>query len=85
MGNHTARDYLAIQASAIASEHTFSSASITGTDQRNRLLPSTFEALQVLKSAYHNGQLSAADDAENSQLQTWTVWGEVDTLNDSAF
>ncbi|KIJ25800.1 hypothetical protein M422DRAFT_88439, partial [Sphaerobolus stellatus SS14] len=50
-----ARDYLAIQGSAVASERTFSSAGITGTDRRNRLLPETFEALQILKSGYKNG------------------------------
>ncbi|KIJ30903.1 hypothetical protein M422DRAFT_103827, partial [Sphaerobolus stellatus SS14] len=53
-----ARDYLAIQASAVASERTFSSAGITGTDRRSCLLPETFEALQILKSGYKNGFIS---------------------------
>ncbi|KIJ48109.1 hypothetical protein M422DRAFT_163178, partial [Sphaerobolus stellatus SS14] len=59
-----ARDYLAIQGSAVASERTFSSAGITGTDRRNRLRPETFEALQVLKSGYRNGFISAETDAD---------------------
>ncbi|KIK32327.1 hypothetical protein CY34DRAFT_31057, partial [Suillus luteus UH-Slu-Lm8-n1] len=47
-----AKDYLAIQGSAVTSERAFSSGGITGTTRRNRLLPTTFEALQLLKSGY---------------------------------
>ncbi|OJA09604.1 hypothetical protein AZE42_10263 [Rhizopogon vesiculosus] len=47
-----AKDYLAIQGSAVASERVFSSGGITGTTRRNSLLPQTFETLQLLKSAY---------------------------------
>lgn len=47
-----ARNYLAIQGSSVKSECTFSGGGITGTDRRNRLGTATFEALQVLKSAY---------------------------------
>ncbi|KIK32072.1 hypothetical protein CY34DRAFT_55025, partial [Suillus luteus UH-Slu-Lm8-n1] len=47
-----AKDYLAIQGSAVASERAFSSGGITGTARRNCLLPTTFEALQLLKSGY---------------------------------
>ncbi|KIJ50283.1 hypothetical protein M422DRAFT_96065, partial [Sphaerobolus stellatus SS14] len=50
--SRNARDYLAIQASAVASERTFSSADITDTECRNCLLPETFEALQILRSGY---------------------------------
>jgi len=64
-----ARDYLAIQGSATLSERTFSNASLTDTKQRNRLLPDTFEALQILKSAYRNGHISATVEA-NSYYQT---------------
>jgi hypothetical protein len=53
------QDYLAIQGSAMPSERAFSSGGITGCAQRNRLQPSVFEALQVLKSAYRNGHISA--------------------------
>lgn len=49
-----AKDYLAIQGSAVASERVFSSDGITGTTRRNSLLPTTFEALQLLKSAYRH-------------------------------
>lgn len=58
-----ARDYLAIQGSATPSERAFSGGGITGTPSRNRLTPAVFEALQILKSAYRNGHIGAADDA----------------------
>jgi hypothetical protein len=59
-----ARDYLAIQGSATPSERAFSNASLTDTKQRNRLSPDTFEALQILKSAYRNGHISATVEAD---------------------
>jgi hypothetical protein len=58
-----ARDYLAIQGSATLSERAFSSGGITGCTQRNRLHPGVFEGLQLLKSAYHNGHMSAGTQA----------------------
>jgi hypothetical protein len=58
-----ARDYLAIQGSATPSERAFSSGGITDTARRNRLLPSLFEALQVLKSAYRNQHITALHQA----------------------
>lgn len=42
-------DYLPIQASAVPSEHIFSSSSQTDTPQRNRILPILMESLQMLK------------------------------------
>lgn len=59
-----ARDYFAIQGSATPSERAFSSASLTDTKQRSRLTPQIFEALQILKSAYRNGHISATVQAE---------------------
>ncbi|EPQ60458.1 HAT dimerization, partial [Gloeophyllum trabeum ATCC 11539] len=70
-GHHTAqypvlsrmvRDYLAIQGSAVASERAFSSGNMMGTKLRNRLTPVIYEALQILKSAYRNGYLSASEE-----------------------
>ena len=58
-----AKDYLAIQPSALASEGTFSITGLTNIDRRNCLLRSTFDALQVLKSGCRNGVISAIDDA----------------------
>jgi hypothetical protein len=58
-----ARDYLAIQGSATPSERAFSGGGITGTPNRNRLSVASFEALQLLKSAYRSGHISAVDDA----------------------
>lgn len=58
-----ARDYLAIQGSATPSEHTFSSGGITDCSRRNRLQPNIFEALQLLKSAYQNGHITATTQA----------------------
>jgi hypothetical protein len=59
-----ARDYLAIQGSSVPSERAFSSGGLTSTSLRNRLSPATFEALQILKSAYKNGHISAFQEAE---------------------
>jgi hypothetical protein len=59
-----ARDYLAIQGSATPSERAFSSGGLTGTKYRNRLNGMVFESLQLLKSAYRNGHISAASDAK---------------------
>lgn len=63
-----AKDYLAIQGSAVASERAFSSGGITGTARRNSLLPEVFEALQLLKSAYRQGHISAHSHAELAAL-----------------
>jgi hypothetical protein len=60
-----ARDYLAIQGSATPAERAFSSGSLTGTKLRNRLSIDLFEALQLLKSAYRNGHISAGEIAAN--------------------
>ena len=60
----TAKDYLAIQGSAVPLERAFSSSGITATARRNCLLPETFGALQVLKSAYRQGHVSAVTQAE---------------------
>ena len=59
-----AQDYLAIQGSATPSERAFSSGGLTGTKYRNRLNGVVFESLQLLKSAYRNGHISAASDAK---------------------
>jgi len=56
-------DYLAIQGSAVPSECAFSSGRLTATQSHNRLSPVLFECLQLLKSAYENGHLKAADKA----------------------
>lgn len=59
-----ARDYLAIQGSSVASERAFSGGGLTATARRNRLKSLIFEALQILKSAYKNGHLSATREVE---------------------
>ncbi|EGN97683.1 hypothetical protein SERLA73DRAFT_56684, partial [Serpula lacrymans var. lacrymans S7.3] len=43
-----ARDYLAIQGSSVAAERAFSSGGRASTVLRNKYLPETFEALQIL-------------------------------------
>ncbi|KAG1811040.1 hypothetical protein EV424DRAFT_1542678 [Suillus variegatus] len=45
-------------------QRTFSSGGLTGMKRRNRLKEDVFESLQLLKSAYRNGHISAASDAE---------------------
>ena len=58
-----ARDYLAIQGSATPSERAFSGGRLTGTKRHNHLNYEAFTGLQLLKSAYRNGHISAADGA----------------------
>lgn len=65
-----AKDYLAIQGSAVPSERAFSSSGITTTARRNRLLPETIEALQLLKSGYREGHISAANEAAHAAAST---------------
>ena len=59
-----ARDHLAIQGSSVPSEQAFSSGGLTGTSLHNHLNPTIFEALQILKSTYRNGHISAAQEAK---------------------
>jgi hypothetical protein len=73
-----ARDYLPIQGSATPSERAFSSASLTDSKQRNRLTPDTFEALQILKSAYRNGHMSAPAEAERYYQTVMSAFGGED-------
>jgi hypothetical protein len=49
-----ARDVLAVMASSVSSERSFSSAAETITKRRNRLKSDIVEALQGLKSAHSN-------------------------------
>jgi len=62
------RDYLPIQGSSTPSERAFSSASFTDSKQRNWLASDIFGALQVLKSAYHHGHMSARNPTNISIL-----------------
>jgi hypothetical protein len=59
-----ARDFLAVPGSSTASERQFSSARHIGTDFRNRISPTMFEAVQVLKGGYKAGVLSAHIEAK---------------------
>jgi hypothetical protein len=63
MLSQIAHDYLAIQGSSVPSECAFSSGGLTGTLLRNQLSPRHFEALQILKSAYKHGIISAEMEA----------------------
>jgi hypothetical protein len=60
---HIAQDYLAIQGCATPSECAFSSGGITGSACHSSLLMEIFKALQILKSAYCNGYVMAAQQA----------------------
>jgi hypothetical protein len=76
-----ARDYLAIQGSSVASERAFSSGRLTGTYLRNRLKTNTFEALQIVKSAYRNGIINASEEAACHVAHVaaeWDVGGIID-------
>jgi hypothetical protein len=73
-----ARDYLAIQGSLTPSERAFSNAALTDSKQHNWLAPDTFEALQILKSAYRNGHLSAPAEAEKHYETVMSAFGGED-------
>ena len=60
------KDYLPIQGSAVPLEWAFSNSGITATAHCNALLPETFGALQVLKSAYRQGHISTETQAEHA-------------------
>ena len=72
------QDYLAIQGSAMPSECAFSNTSLTDSKHHNWLAPDTFEALQILKSVYHNGHMSAPAEAENYYDSIMSVLGGED-------
>ncbi|KAJ7698209.1 hypothetical protein B0H16DRAFT_1349692, partial [Mycena metata] len=48
--------------SATTSERVCSNTSLTATQRRNRVSPRMFEALQIVKSAYCNNHIGAAED-----------------------
>lgn len=50
---------------------------------RNRLKTDTFEALQIVKSAYRNGIINASDEAEAHVAMEWDLGGLVDTEESS--
>ena len=54
---------MAIQGSATPLECAFSGGGLTSAKCRNCLNADAFKSLQLLKSAYQNGHISAADDA----------------------
>ena len=80
-----AQDYLAIQGSSTPSERVFSNASLTDTQQRNQLTPEMFEALQILKSAYRHGLMSAPAEAERYYHLITSVLGDQDEGPASSF
>jgi hypothetical protein len=66
-------DYLLIQGLATPSERVFSYVSLTDSKQCNWLALDTFEALQILKSAYCNGCMSASAEAEKYYYSVMSV------------
>jgi hypothetical protein len=56
---------------AVPSECAFSGGSITGVAHHSPLKSKTFEVLQMLKGAYHNGHFSAAARAELAIIPEW--------------
>jgi len=78
-------DYLAIQGLSTPSERAFLNASLTDTQQCNRLTPEMFEALQILKSAYRHGLMSAPAEAERYYHLITSVLGDQDKGPASSF
>jgi hypothetical protein len=66
-----ARDYLAIQGSSVPSERAFSSGGRTGTLDRNQLDTKSFEATQILKSAYKNKHIDTLEEAAAVAPHEW--------------
>jgi hypothetical protein len=58
-----AKDYLAAQGSSVPSECSFLAAGLDKTLLCNCMSARLFEALQILRSAYKNGTLSAAEES----------------------
>jgi hypothetical protein len=82
MLKHIAQDYLAIQGSVTPLERAFSSGGVTGTLHRGALSTDTFEALQILKSAYQNGHVAAADEASKHKDALIAGFDEDEDCND---
>jgi hypothetical protein len=59
-----ARDYLAIPGSSTACERAFSSSGLIGSNRRMSLAPETFEAIQLVKSGYNAGDISAFTESQ---------------------
>lgn len=55
---------------------------MTGTFSHNSLSVSTFEALQLFKSAYHNGHIAVADDAAKHIVDIFDS-SDADFISDS--
>jgi hypothetical protein len=62
----------------VASERAFSSSRLTGTYLCNCLKTNTFEALQIVKSAYRNGILNASDEAAAHVGAEWDFGGLIE-------
>jgi hypothetical protein len=54
-----------------APEHAFSSGQLTGTYLCNQLKTDTYKALQIVKSNFCNGALSASNEAANHVAANW--------------
>ena len=83
-----ARDYLAIMASSVSSEHAFSSAGITLSKRCNRLKGDIVEALQCLKCMYHNDLIFrevVLAMEEEAELEDELVAADVETVQEDGF
>ena len=72
-----------IQGSSVASERVFSSGRLTGTYLCNRLKTDTFEALQIVKSAFQNGIINVSDEVAAHVAAEWDFGGLVDAEESS--
>ncbi len=59
------------------------SSQLTGTYLHNQLKTDTFEALQIVKSAFHNGILNASDEAAAHVAVEWDFGGLIDAEDSS--
>lgn len=64
-----ARDYFAIQGTSVASERTFSSSGLTNSDQRRKLTPESFGAIQMAKGHLKRQRARDSEQAERVKLK----------------
>ena len=65
------------------SERAFSSGGLTATSRRNKLSAESFESLQLLKSAYRNGHVAAAEQAVAHLRDLWDDIGKNDDMEEN--
>ncbi|KAH9477903.1 hypothetical protein JR316_0010135 [Psilocybe cubensis] len=64
-------NYLAIQGSFVAAEHSFSAGRLTNVLNRNQMDPELFGYLQILKGCYKSKLMTATNEAKAHEPMDW--------------